>query len=474
MGELMLVDADVMNVSGAGLVATNLEVGRDLNLAGSFAGSAEDTATLALAGCKVGGQIRMASNVHQNRRGDLLPVSPFGRRVFRGKQWALASVTNDRGAGLDMTAAFVQGDLHLGGNITGAGVDGAVNLARTRISGRLRTMGLRLSNQSGPGIRADRLSAESGIFLQDDGGHGDGSTTFIEANGNATVDLAASSMMELMVEPGVVLRNSEGLLLDLEGSRVSRDLAVYATGLAGLIAVERVSVGGNVLLPSEDTPKTVWLVDQLTYSGIPGPYGVTGVRELTDGWLNVLRNRTLEYGAQPYQQLSHAVSLSGHEAEVRRVLIAQREDQIRRALPRKRDRAWARFTGLMLGYGYQPWRALIALFCVVAVAVVFAFTLGRLGALEQHSTSSVTVVVGGTPQAVTKQTTTRCSAGQIASYAISVSLPAIETATVGGQCELARDGTGTVLIVGSWLCQIAAFALATLFIAGFTGIVRKS
>jgi hypothetical protein len=44
------------------------------------------------------------------------------------------------------------------------------------------------------------------------------------------------------------------------------------------------------------------------------------------------------------------------------------------------DRLWGHFTGLTLGYGYQPWRALIGLIAVILVtALLMALPVGARG-----------------------------------------------------------------------------------------------
>jgi hypothetical protein len=45
-------------------------------------------------------------------------------------------------------------------------------------------------------------------------------------------------------------------------------------------------------------------------------------------------------------------------------------------------------------------------------------------------------------------------------------------ALVGG-CQPTASVVGDVLTVARWVSQLIAWALAALFIAGFTGIVRK-
>ena len=67
---------------------------------------------------------------------------------------------------------------------------------------------------------------------------------------------------------------------------------------------------------------------------------------------------------------------AGHDREVRIILMAQNRDQIARTGVRGWDRSWARLTGLTLGYGYQPWRALLLLLAVLTLSVTAAITAG--------------------------------------------------------------------------------------------------
>jgi hypothetical protein len=56
--------------------------------------------------------------------------------------------------------------------------------------------------------------------------------------------------------------------------------------------------------------------------------------------------------------------------------MAQRHDQIRRkALTGAGERGWARLTGLTLGFGYQPSRALLFLLGIAVLAVTLALQL---------------------------------------------------------------------------------------------------
>ena len=72
---------------------------------------------------------------------------------------------------------------------------------------------------------------------------------------------------------------------------------------------------------------TKWGVDGLTYDGFPA------VRLPTVSfrrWLDFLRDGTIDYAAQPYQQLAAVARAAGHDADARRALMAQRDDQVKR------------------------------------------------------------------------------------------------------------------------------------------------
>lgn len=70
--------------------------------------------------------------------------------------------------------------------------------------------------------------------------------------------------------------------------------------------------------------------------------------------------------------------------------MAQRRDQLnRRALTRRSDRAWARVSGIALGFGYQPWRALIGLAGTILAAVVLTVVAGDRGGLTPVDPTSI-------------------------------------------------------------------------------------
>jgi hypothetical protein len=195
-------------------------------------------------------------------------------------------------------------------------------------------------------------------------------------------------------------------------------------------------------------------VDGLVYAGLP--------QLISPGsWLRLLRDGTAAYTAQPYQQLASAQRAAGHDREARRALIQQRRDQIRRgALTGRTERAWGRFTGVVLGYGYQPWRALLGLLATFLLAVLAAVILGGHGGLAQVRTPPSPTPIG-------------CTIVDRVGVGLDLGTPLVSTGA-RTRCDSTATATGESLAVAGWILRLLAWAFATLFIAGFTGAVRKT
>jgi hypothetical protein len=262
---------------------------------------------------------------------------------------------------------------------------------------------------------------------------------------------------------GARIENMSGPALHADGLRVDRAVFLRAgfraTGAGySVLALNGVSVGSlwldtsGVTRSGQATGALVG-IDGLTYGDLPAPVGLSR-------WLELLRDHTPGYSAQPYQQLAAVHRAAGHDSEVRDILMAQRRDQIDRGGLRPRDRAWARFTGLALGFGYQPWRALLLLLAVLAGSVALAVVLGGPGGGLEH-----------TARASTR--TTPCSVVELVGVGLDLGLPVVKTG-VADLCAPTGTRAGQTLTVAGWLLQLAAWASATLFIAGFTGAVRKT
>ena len=142
--------------------------------------------------------------------------------------------------------------------------------------------------------------------------------------------------------------------------------------------------------------------------------------------------------------------------------MAQRDDELARGDTRWTERLWGRVTKVTLGYGYQPWRALLFLAAVVVVSCVLTVVLGAHGALAQ---TSKTATPGRS-----------CTVVQQVSVGLDLNLP-VGTSLARADCDLTMDSasvTAAWLSAVGWVLRLAAWVFAALFIAGFTSAVRKT
>jgi hypothetical protein len=331
------------------------------------------------------------------------------------------------------------------------GEDDAVRLQGARL-GQLHALDAKFSSRSGVALNARSMRVEEMTLL-----------VGMTAAGNDTIAAVRLTGARLgwLDCTSATIRNESGPALDAVGLQV--DQAAYVAG--GFAAVgsgdqpvadlSGVRITGALLfdpdkIENTTNPEARLNLDGLTYTGLP--VGLPLPR-----WLRLLRDGTPDYRAQPYQQLAAVYRAAGHDSEVRRILIAQRRDQIhRRALTGRGERAWVRITGLTLGYGYQPWRALLALLAITAVAVTLAVTLGSHGALARTAAAG-----------------SACTTTEQVGVGLDLGLPLVKTGA-RDRCNTTFSTTGQVLMVAGWSLQVLGWAFATLFVAGLTGAVRKT
>jgi hypothetical protein len=369
----------------------------------SRAGRRLESPALVADGARVEASIQLTRGF-QVAAGDTSPaVALRGGRTGGALDATDAVLTNKEGCALDASDADIAGDLVLRRVVAdGVGGAGAVLLLSTRVGGLLDARDAYLRNPSASALDAENLHVDHDLFL--DRG--------FEAIGGGA--LAAT--------------------LDLASAHVGGVFALDPTRLRHL-----------------DDPAWRLGADGFTYRGLP---------QVGAGldWLDLVREGTPWYAPQPYQQLAAACRAAGHDKDARRVLIEQRRDQLDRSPTTALERLWSRITGVTLGYGYQPWRALVFLLLVVAASVALAVGLGGAGGLA--------AAVSASPSAP-------CSLVERVGVGLDAGLPLVSTAA-GDVCRATNTGPGEVLSVAGWVVQLLGWAFATLFVAGFTGAVRRS
>ncbi len=360
--------------------------------------------------------------------------------------------------------------------------NGTVRLPAARIGGQLRLSGADLRNDGGgPALLADSAHVTVSIILTGLRAETDGPEAAVRLIGTRT-----DSMVYL---DQVTLRNPTGPALAATALGVGADLrlgpgfeaSAHTPGAAvrlsaahvrGRCQVEgvlitntvddapaldlaQVTVDGPLRLPVGDLiggqPPFRVVLDGLTYRGVP-------LASSADEWLMMLRHHTPWYAAQPYQQLAVVHRAAGHERDARRILIAQQRDLgARGQLGGFTARLWHRTSGVTLGYGYRPARALAGLLVSLLLACLLVLLAGGSG----NTTRSGPV----------RQP---CSVTEHLALAADLSVPVVKLAA-RQPCALSPISAGAQwFVVGGWVTTLLGWAFATLFVAGFTGLVRKT
>ncbi|MEU4294995.1 hypothetical protein AB0E63_42805 [Kribbella sp. NPDC026596] len=484
-GQLILDKGTVLrNASGPALYADDVRVDQMMVLRGKFAGSDAD-GVVRLSGGHIGSQLNASGATLTNEeRGPALYAD--GLRVDQGLYLrgfvasgasgdaAVRLVGADIGGQLDLSRAKLTNEasgpalaadglrvtrgLYLRGfTAIGSGELGAVRLPGAHIGGQLDATDAWLTNTSGAALHADSLHVDENLLLR-------GAFVAVGSGELGAVRLPGAHIGGQLDAAGAVLSNTSGPALIADALQVGQHLflrrgfAAIGAGELGAVRLPNAHIGGQLAVdPSaiKDpglNPDTL-MVDGLEYAGLPAKVTV-------DEWLDVLKHQTTKYTPQPYRQLAAATQAAGWDRETRKILIAQRRDQLgTTAITDRTERAWAKLTGVVLGYGYQPWRALLFLLGVVAVAIALTLGLGSHGGLAHPRGSA-------SPGSA-------CTTVEQIGVALDLSLPLIKTGARDA-CNTTTTTAGDIITISGWTLQLAAWALATLFIAGFTSAVRKT
>ncbi|MEJ1110887.1 MULTISPECIES: hypothetical protein [unclassified Kribbella] len=531
-GRISAAAATIDNPAGSALIADGLRVDQDLDFGDGFIATGDgEYGAVRLLGAQIAGLLILRSAQLVNTSGPAL----YADRLQVGQSLLMLAGLDVRGAGgqgaLRLYAAQIAGSLMISGSTIhnasgpaisagqmGVGADmtlqaglivtGAVRLWHAHIGGSLNIRKVSLSSISGPALDADGLKVDHDLFLGVEliaSGSGDGAVRFVGAkigdgslkgtinnptgtallcdgmevanyfyledgfNATGSGSHGAVSLLnahirgQLGATGAVCLSNQSGPALNAAGMRVELDLLIRAgfaavgAGEEGVVRfdgtqVRTLDIELDQIRDTSGRPGDLH-VDGLEYTGLPEQQSVTE-------WLAVLAHRTPRYAAQPYRQLAAATQAAGHDGDTRRIMIAQREDQLRRrTITGKSDRIWVRLTGFLLGYGYQPWRALLGLLVVIGASVALSTIVGGHGGLRH------------TPRAAVPNVS--CTMVERVGVGLDLSVPLIRTGA-RDICTTTATAAGDTVAVAGWILQMAAWAFATLFIAGFTGAVRKT
>lgn len=330
--------------------------------------------------------------------------------------------------------AFHGNNLRTGGGIflnrsfraEGGGTLGTVRLSGAVIGGQLNLTSASIRNPEGPALVADYMQTRSNVMLNG-GFHAEG------RHANGTVRFVGARV---------------GGRLSCENGRVS---AADAGHLA--VNLSQTQVSGDLLLPASFTDGLLQLTG-LTYDGAPR-------RATLSDWLDMLATRTPRYASQPYFQLARAHQAAGHERDVHRIHLARQRDLLRRGGLDFWGRLWHRITGITVGYGYRPANALLWWAGIVAVSILLIVGVASPAGLV-HRTSGP------------GDESPSCSLVEQIGLALNVTTPLVNPSSQQSCLIDTTADSGQIVTAGTWVLQALAWAFLTLFVAGFTGLMRKS
>ena len=200
------------------------------------------------------------------------------------------------------------------------------------------------------------------------------------------------------------------------------------------------------------------------------------------------------FSPQPYEQLARVLQASGHEQDATKVLIAKEEDRRKYGKLGACNCCWNWLLGLFIAHGYQPQRAL----CFSLILIISGTILFSVGHSFSLITPSRVETFESTPPSTLKPVSENYPKFNPFVYSLDVFLPIINlhqqnywlpNPNKGIEIPLVLLKTGTllrwyfwfhiVLKTGTllrwyfWFHIVAGWCLTSLWVAGFTGLVRR-
>jgi hypothetical protein len=181
-------------------------------------------------------------------------------------------------------------------------------------------------------------------------------------------------------------------------------------------------------------------------------------------------SRTGGFSSQPYEQLASFYARTGRDDEARRVAIRRRRDLRHHGHLSRRGWLTNAVLDWTIRYGYETWRALFGLGVLyLVVFAAFSYAQTRHDAVVPAQS---TAGLRSTP--VASRCTSDYPCFSPAGYAVDTVLPLVNVRQADAWRPNANAPLGWLYVWLSGLATLAGWALATLAVAGYTGLVRSA
>jgi hypothetical protein len=176
-----------------------------------------------------------------------------------------------------------------------------------------------------------------------------------------------------------------------------------------------------------------------------------------------------DFTTQPYEQLAAVYRHAGQDSQARKVAIARRADLRTYGNLNWYRRFGNRFLDTTIKYGYQTWRAGVML---VILFVIFVW----LSVLAQQN--HLIIPVGNTQGLHPLPSATKCTSSYPCfyplGYAVDTVIPIINVHQADNWGPDGSATWGKAFVFATWLGTGLGWALATLLVAGYSGVVRQN
>ncbi|RZM79534.1 hypothetical protein DYY88_12505 [Leptolyngbya iicbica LK] len=422
-GQLDCSNGKFRSSSAYALIVQGAEIGQDVFLTDGF----EADGKVSLSGIKTGGQLHCS-----------------GGKFRYSSGYALIAEGAEIGQGVFLTDGFE--------------ADGEVSLMGAKIGGQLACSGGKFRAPQGYALAAQGAEIGQDVFLMD-GFEADGEVSLVGAKIGNRLDCRASKF-----------HNPNGLALNIQAAQIGESI-ILIDGFDAVGTVNYVFATARVLNDSEENwPETLYL-NGFTYERLAPFAPVQAKKRLK--WL-----RLQTFSPQPYAQLAAVLKASGHDEAATKVLIGQQDDRIKYAELHPFRRFLNRVLGVFIAHGYQSYRALYWAMGFIGVGTLL-FQWGY-----SHPSQLITPSDVGNTSTAPTQVSPDYPAFNALIYSTDVFLPIVDlhqqsywipNANRGAEVSLLmlKCKQGALLRWYFWAHIICGWILTSLWVAGFTGLVRK-
>jgi hypothetical protein len=381
------------------------------------------------------------------------------------------------------------GAVHLHSQFTAAG---ALQLSGADITGELSCRGAELTaNEEGYALDASGLKVGGDVFL-DGGFTATGTVSFESAHAGGLVVLGPGEVgdtKEIAFNFSAARAQIAGALqwlptrqvsgvINLEGASAGELEDAWGAEMGDKRANGYWPVGGQLRLDgftygrfggnrrATVKQRLAWIRSQY----MPKPKPIVPWSETFAAPVIIATSKSAEdFTTQPYEQLAAVYRHAGQDSQAREVAIARRAD-----LRTYGDLNWYRrfgnwFLDITIKYGYQTWRAGVALAGLFAIFVWLSFL-----AQQNHLIIPVGNTQGLHPVPSVTTCTSRYPCFYPIGYAVDTAIPIINVHQADNWGPDGSTTWGEAFVFATWIWTGLGWGLATLLVAGYSGLVRQN